>query len=60
VLKQDVSLVRDDGKVAVIAKGLDEGQTIVTDGQSRLTSGSRVAIGDGSGRSPPVSAQAGG
>jgi len=60
VVKQDVALARDDGKVAVIAKGLDEGQTIVTDGQSRLTSGSRVAVTDGSGRPAPASGQAGG
>ncbi len=40
-----VVLVRDDGVVAVVAKGLEEGQTVVTDGQSRLRNGIRVAIG---------------
>ena len=43
-----VVLVRDDGVVAVVAKGLEEGQTVVTDGQSRLRNGIRVAIGGGS------------
>jgi multidrug efflux system membrane fusion protein len=60
VAKQDVVLLRDDGRVAVIAKGLDEGQTVVTDGQSRLTVGSRVAISDGSSRTTPATDQAGG
>jgi membrane fusion protein, multidrug efflux system len=60
VAKQDVVLTRDDGRVAVIANGLDEGQTVVTDGQSRLTSGSRVVANDGAGKPAGPSAQAGG
>ena len=47
VSRQDVELRRDDGRQAVVARGLDEGQIVVTDGQSRLTSGSRVAARDG-------------
>ena len=34
------------GTVAVIAKGLTEGQQVVTDGQSRLQAGTRVAVQD--------------
>ena len=36
VARQAVDVARDDGTVAVIAKGLDDGQVVVTDGQSRL------------------------
>ena len=32
----------DRGPVMVVTKGLDAGQTIVLDGQSRLENGSRV------------------
>ncbi len=42
-----VELARDDGVTAVVSKGLEEGQTVVTDGQSRLRNGIRVAIGGG-------------
>jgi membrane fusion protein, multidrug efflux system len=38
-----VEVARDDGKVAVIAKGLEAGQVVVTDGHSRLRSGIRVS-----------------
>jgi multidrug efflux system membrane fusion protein len=58
--RQDVALIRDDGHVAVIARGLDEGQIVVTDGQSRLTSGSRIAISDSERRPAASSVQAGG
>jgi len=43
VTRQDVELRRDDGRTAIIAKGLEEGQTVVVDGQSRLQAGTRVA-----------------
>jgi multidrug efflux system membrane fusion protein len=46
VARQAVEVARDNGKTALIAKGLEEGQTVVTDGQSRLQSGSRVAVND--------------
>ena len=45
-----VELVRDDGVTAVIAKGLEEGQTVVTDGQSRLRNGTKVAANSGLGK----------
>jgi membrane fusion protein, multidrug efflux system len=43
VTVRTVEMARDDGKVAVITKGLQEGDTVVTDGQSRLLEGARVA-----------------
>ena len=39
-----VELRQDDGQVAVIAKGLDEGTLVVTNGQSRLRDGSLVVV----------------
>ena len=44
VARQTVELARDDGATAVISKGVEEGQQVVTDGHSRLQSGSKVAI----------------
>jgi membrane fusion protein, multidrug efflux system len=46
VARQPVDVVRDDGTLAVIAKGLTEGQQVVIDGQSRLQTGTRVAVQD--------------
>jgi len=46
VARQPVEVARDDGTLAVIAKGLTEGQAVVTDGQSRLQAGSKVAAND--------------
>ena len=43
VARQAVSAEQDDGSVAVLASGLDGGETVVVSGQSRLTNGSRVA-----------------
>jgi multidrug efflux system membrane fusion protein len=45
-----VEVRRDDGVSAVVAKGLDEGQTVVTDGYSRLRNGVRVAVAGGPGQ----------
>ncbi len=39
-----VEIKGDDGTVAIIANGLTLGETVVTDGQSRLLEGSRVTI----------------
>jgi multidrug efflux system membrane fusion protein len=39
-----VEVSRDDGVTAVVSKGLEEGQTVVTDGHSRLRNGIRVAV----------------
>jgi multidrug efflux system membrane fusion protein len=53
--RQPVRLVRDDGTLAVLAGGVNEGQQVVTDGQSRLQAGSHVAIND---KSKTASSQA--
>lgn len=55
-----VDVARDDGVTSIISKGLDEGQTVVRDGQSRLRAGSRVAANDPSRQSNPQSARTGG
>ena len=41
---QKVEILRDNGTVAIISKGLEEGQTVVIDGQSRLQPGARVSV----------------
>jgi multidrug efflux system membrane fusion protein len=46
VTRQDVEVARNAGALAVISKGLDEQQAVVTDGQSRLQQGTRVAVSD--------------
>ena len=46
VARQVVTMQRDDGVTAVIANGLEEGQLVVTDGQSRLQNGTHVSIID--------------
>jgi len=51
---QPVVVERTAGDLAVIAKGLSPGQTVVTDGQLRLTTGSKVQI-----RAAPGTDQAG-
>jgi multidrug efflux system membrane fusion protein len=43
VALQPIDVRQDDGSVAVIDKGLDEGVQVVTGGQSRLQNGSKVA-----------------
>jgi membrane fusion protein, multidrug efflux system len=44
----------DNGTLAIVTSGLEEGQTVVTDGQSRLLEGAKVAV------LPAASKQAGG
>jgi multidrug efflux system membrane fusion protein len=39
-----VEIKGDDGTVAILTKGLTAGQTVVTDGQSRLLEGSHVSV----------------
>jgi membrane fusion protein, multidrug efflux system len=39
-----VEINGDDGTLAILTSGLDEGQQVVIDGQSRLLEGSRVAL----------------
>ncbi|MGE4047400.1 MAG: efflux RND transporter periplasmic adaptor subunit [Acetobacteraceae bacterium] len=60
VARQPVEVSRDNGRFALIAKGLDEGQTVVVDGQSRLQSGSRVAANDGGSARDSRAAKTGG
>ena len=43
---QPVEISRDDGAMTVVTKGLEEGQSVVVDGQSRLQSGARIAAND--------------
>jgi multidrug efflux system membrane fusion protein len=43
VAVQPVDVRLDNGKIAVIAKGLDAGATVVVDGQSRLQDGTRIS-----------------
>jgi multidrug efflux system membrane fusion protein len=45
--RQVVTIQRDDGVTSVIAKGLEDGQVVVTDGQSRLQNGSHITIING-------------
>ena len=47
VARQVVRVQHDDGVTAIIANGLEEGQMVVTDGQSRLQNGTRVSITKG-------------
>jgi membrane fusion protein, multidrug efflux system len=49
-----VQIKSDNGTLAIITSGLDEGQQVVTDGQSRLLEGAKVAV------LPAASKQAGG
>jgi len=44
VVRKVVEVQRDDGKTAIIAKGLEEGELAVTEGQSRLENGTHVSI----------------
>ncbi len=39
-----VEIKSDNGTLAIVASGLEEGQTVVTDGQSRLLEGAKVAV----------------
>jgi membrane fusion protein, multidrug efflux system len=48
VAVQPVKVARQEGDTYVIASGLDDGVTIVTDGQSRLQSGTHVAVREAS------------
>jgi multidrug efflux system membrane fusion protein len=42
VARQDVEVARDNGTVAMITKGLEDDQVVVTEGQSRLQQGTPV------------------
>jgi multidrug efflux system membrane fusion protein len=43
---QTVQVIQDDGKIAVISSGIDEGAKIVIAGQSRLIAGTKVTATD--------------
>jgi multidrug efflux system membrane fusion protein len=43
VAVQPIDIAQDDGTTAVISKGIQPGDKIVTSGQSRLTAGTKVA-----------------
>ena len=45
-----VEVARDNGVLAVVSKGLEEGQTVVTDGTSRLRNGLQVTVSSGPAR----------
>lgn len=47
VSRQVVQVQRDDGVTSIISQGLQEGQLAVTDGQSRLQSGTHISIVNG-------------
>jgi multidrug efflux system membrane fusion protein len=44
VARQVVEIERDDGVTAIIRKGVADGQSVVTEGQSRLQNGAHVSI----------------
>ena len=44
VQRSTVTVIQDNGTVAVIGSGLTGGETVILSGQSRLTNGSRVAV----------------
>jgi multidrug efflux system membrane fusion protein len=50
VQAQTIEIGRDDGVTAIVTKGLEEGQSVVTDGYSRLANGTRVAVSSAAGR----------
>ena len=50
-LTRPVTLAHEDADVAIVAKGLSEGEKVVTDGQFGLQPGARVAVDAASGAS---------
>ncbi len=60
VARQAVEVERDDGAVAIVSKGLEEGQQVVTEGHSRLQNGSRVAVANASPKPVAPAPKAGG
>jgi membrane fusion protein, multidrug efflux system len=42
--RENIDVSRENANISVVTKGLEPGQTVVTDGQSRLQAGSRVTI----------------
>jgi multidrug efflux pump subunit AcrA (membrane-fusion protein) len=44
VAVQPIQVARQEGDLYVVSSGLDDGALVVTDGQSRLQSGTHVAV----------------
>lgn len=59
VARQPVEVSNDDGSVAVIVNGLADPAVVVTDGQSRLQVGTRVAASEGAAERPGSAKPAG-
>jgi multidrug efflux system membrane fusion protein len=59
VARQPVEVSNDDGSVAVIVNGLADTAVVVTDGQSRLQVGMRVAASEGAAERPGSAKPAG-
>jgi multidrug efflux system membrane fusion protein len=51
--RQNVTVTYDDGKQAVLADGLSAGATVVTAGQSRIGTGTKVSFNDNSADAAP-------
>ena len=51
--RQNVKVTYDDGKQAVLADGLSAGATVVTAGQSRIGTGTKVSFNDNSADAAP-------
>ena len=51
VQARTVEVASDDGVTAVLSKGVEEGQTVVIDGHSRLRNGLKIAISGGPAKS---------
>jgi len=43
VMLRPIEVVQDTGQISVVSKGLDENDTVVQSGQSRLSNGTRIA-----------------
>ncbi len=54
--RRDIELGHDDGKVAVIARGIEEGEQVVVSGQTRVSNGARISPKE---QSPNAQAQGG-
>ena len=58
--RKPVEISHDNGQTAVIAKGIEPGVRVVTDGQSRLQEGTRVAVSETPKQAANVPASSGG
>ncbi len=58
--RRDIQLGYDDGKVALIAKGIDEGEQVIVSGQTRVGPGTHVSPKEQPGAQAPDAQSAGG